>query len=213
MTAPKARIQILSKWPVAGRVKTRLAISADLAAEMQRALLKYLCAEAGKVDSDFQLWLDEIPGSSPDFHCRHLRLQKHGDLGERMAHTADRALMQGRASLLIGSDCPALDSVYLQKACHALAENEFVLAPARDGGYALLGLRHPLPALFENMPWSRPQVAAITLERLAQVGARYQLLDEVRDIDELSDLRTFLKHPHATAILDEALYRKLLEAL
>lgn len=211
----KARIQILSKWPVPGRVKTRLAVdlSAALVAQMQRALLQYVCSEALKVDAETELWLDALPDEPVAMGCRHVYVQQGFDLGARMAYTARTALDQGYASLILGSDCPAINESYLQNAYVALAgQEDIVLGPTEDGGYALLGSKRFVPDIFENMLWSTSQVAAVTIERLQQANIGYQLLAKVRDIDELPDLQDFLQQTQACNILGEALYHKLLTA-
>jgi glycosyltransferase A (GT-A) superfamily protein (DUF2064 family) len=56
-----------------------------------------------------------------------------------------------------------------------------------DGGDYLLGLRRPLPGLFEGIHWSSPGVLAQTLARLEQRPCR--LLTTLQDLDTLADLR------------------------
>jgi len=76
--------------------------------------------------------------------------QRGADLGARMQRALERALRRHRAAILIGSDCPALSPRHLQRAARWLRGGcEAVLAPAEDGGYALIGLRRRMPALFE----------------------------------------------------------------
>jgi glycosyltransferase A (GT-A) superfamily protein (DUF2064 family) len=68
----------------------------------------------------------------------------------------------------------------LRGACDA------VLAPAEDGGYALIGMKRNLPRVFERIPWGEPGVYAITVERLA--GRRWRALRTVWDVDRPEDL-------------------------
>ncbi len=63
-----------------------------------------------------------------------------------------------------------------------------VLGPASDGGYYLLGLREPMPFLFEDMTWSTAQVLPETLSRLAARGIGPAILPELSDIDTPEDL-------------------------
>ena len=54
-------------------------------------------------------------------------------------------LLGRRPAILIGSDCPVLDFREMQRAWRYLRGGyDAVVAPAEDGGYALIGLRRPL---------------------------------------------------------------------
>jgi glycosyltransferase A (GT-A) superfamily protein (DUF2064 family) len=64
-----------------------------------------------------------------------------------------------------------------------------VFAPAEDGGYALVGLARPLPALFAGIDWGTPRVMAATRTRLAACGALARELRTVWDVDVEADLR------------------------
>ena len=76
----------------------------------------------------------------------------------------------------------------LRVAAAGLAGHDAVLHRAEDGGYPLLGLRAFDASLFENMPWSTPVVADLTLQRIAALGWKVWVGDTLRDIDEPADL-------------------------
>ena len=61
-----------------------------------------------------------------------------------------------------------------------------VVAPAEDGGYALIGLRRPLPELFRDIEWGSERVYAETARRLARY--RWRELRTVWDVDRPADL-------------------------
>jgi glycosyltransferase A (GT-A) superfamily protein (DUF2064 family) len=96
------------------------------------------------------------------------------------------------ASLIIGTDAPALDRHRLREAALVLEANDAVVVPALDGGYALLGLSAragTVPELlFSGMTWSTATVMAETRQRLQRLGLRWVELDAVSDIDEAADL-------------------------
>lgn len=189
---------VFAKAPVAGQAKTRLipALGADGAAHLARRLLGHALRQAGGLSAEhWELCV------SPD--TRHpafeqavsdtggrllLTLQGDGDLGERMHRALTRALATHRKALLIGTDAPAITSATLRDAAQALDRHEAVFVPALDGGYALVGLIRPLPALFHGMPWSTPRVMAETRARARQAGVEWVELDPVADIDEPPDL-------------------------
>ena len=52
--------------------------------------------------------------------------------------------------LIVGTDCPALTPAHLQQAADALQTVDVVLIPAEDGGYVLIGLRRPVPEVFNE---------------------------------------------------------------
>ena len=55
----------------------------------------------------------------------------------------------------------------------------------------LIGLRRPLPAVFEGITWSTPQVLMQTRERLRATGASWQELPMLWDVDEPADWARF----------------------
>ena len=187
----------LAKSPVAGRVKTRLQppLSAEQAAALHGLMVKRACSElAGAGLGPVELWVDG-DASAPLFEeCKamgihSLHRQPDGDLGQRMAHIARRALRKHDAVILVGSDCPALDAAYLKAARDALAAAPLVLGPAQDGGYVLAGMRVFRPGLFAKIPWGTAGVLAATLAAAKREGLAAAQLPPLPDIDRPEDLR------------------------
>ncbi|MDO8384828.1 MAG: TIGR04282 family arsenosugar biosynthesis glycosyltransferase [Polaromonas sp.] len=191
------RLVIFAKAPQPGAVKTRLipALGADGAAALARAMLDHTLQQALAAGLDtVQLCMSPAPGE-PAWHGVALpagvtcTAQGDGDLGERMDRAIQRALaLDTGPVLLIGTDCPALDSDHLREAARQLAQHDAVLQPVADGGYVLIGLQAPCPAIFRDMAWSTPVVAADTLQRLAALGLRVWQGPVLHDIDEAADL-------------------------
>ncbi len=191
------RLVIFAKAPQPGAVKTRLipALGADGAAALARAMLAHTLQQALAAGLDaVELCVSPAPG---DPAWRSVALpagvdctaQGEGDLGERMDRAMQRALgLRQGPVLLIGTDCPALDSGHLREAARQLAHHDAVLLPVADGGYVLIGLRAPCPAIFTNMAWSTSTVAAETLQRLSALGLRVWQGPVLHDIDEAADL-------------------------
>ncbi len=85
--------------------------------------------------------------------------QPDGDLGVRLISAMDYGFASGADLVLfLGGDCPGITRSYLEEAEAALAESDMVIAGALDGGYVLLGLRRPVAAVFEVIPWSSDAV-------------------------------------------------------
>jgi rSAM/selenodomain-associated transferase 1 len=196
---PRGRIIIFAREPLPGQCKTRLipAIGPIAAARLQAQMISHALHQAAASNlCPVELW--RAPPSVGDFflHCRRqygitLQHQRGADLGWRM-HNAINSRQSGcRAAwaLLIGSDCPFIDSDYLQKAALQLAAGtDAVLGPAEDGGYVLIGLQRTHPAVFANLPWGSNRVLSITRRRISHLGWHMALLTPLPDIDLPEDL-------------------------
>jgi rSAM/selenodomain-associated transferase 1 len=77
--------------------------------------------------------------------------QGGGDLGARMARVVRYLVARGFAAVVIvGADSPTLPLRHLRAAIRLLgtAATDGVIGPSEDGGYYLIALRAPCPALF-----------------------------------------------------------------
>lgn len=189
-------IAVFARAPVPGQAKTRLIprLGAQGAAELHRKLVERTLATAADADTG-PIYLCCAPDAEHPFfeECRTrfgvtLLVQKGQDLGARMLHTFE-SLTRSGASLLIGCDCPAMTREDLRLAADALrAGEDAAFLPTEDGGYALIGLRRPCPAPFENLPWGSDRVMALTRARMAEAGLRWRELRLVWDVDRPEDL-------------------------
>jgi len=190
------RIVIFAKAPHPARVKTRLipALGEAGAARLAERMLRHALEAAWTADiGPVELCVDPPPDSA-DWYSFQLppgvqtSAQGEGDLGARMARAAQRSLDSHQRVLLIGTDCPQLDAQTLRDAALLLDTHHAVMHPAHDGGYVLLGLSIFHSSLFDDMPWSTPQIAALTRERMAALGWRAAVGRTLADIDEPADL-------------------------
>jgi len=98
------------------------------------------------------------------------------------------ALRSHSFAILIGSDCPELGRADLRRAARWLQGGcDVVLAPAEDGGYALIGARRPRD-IFSGVEWGSSSVYASTTARLDKAGLRWRALRTVWDVDRPADL-------------------------
>ena len=171
-------VLVFSRAPVPGQVKTRLVPrlgewgAARLHARLTRHALRTARAAA----------------CGPVEHYDTSK-QRGADLGERMHHALTRALRSHRGAMVIGADCPALRPPDLRRAARWLAGGcDVVLAPAEDGGYALIAARRVSPLLFSGVAWGGPEVYAATVRKLVSLGYRWRALGAVWDVDRPSDL-------------------------
>jgi len=212
------RVAVFARWPKPGAVKTRLspALPGPLALDLYRAMLRDALASAGEAGAveRFLYWADAPAGGdleAPDGFVT--RRQRGGDLGERLTDALGELLAGPDArAVVIGADCPELTPPILREAFDALASADLVLGPASDGGYYLLGLRRPAPALFASIAWGTASVLEQTLERARGSGLETVLLGGLADLDTPDDLVRFAaRHalssdgtgPHTVAALRE----------
>ncbi len=207
-------VLVFARAPIAGRAKTRLipALGPAGAAAFQAALtLRAL--ETARAAGIGPVRLCCAPDAGHPFFadCRDRRAvelrDQHGvDLGERMHRALAATLGETAGAILIGTDIPLIDADYLGRAAAALQSgHEAVFGPVEDGGYGLVGLRRPLPGLFESVPWGTSGVWDATRERLRVLGCDWRALPRLWDIDEAVDLeRLAREYPALHAELDKS---------
>jgi uncharacterized protein len=197
---PCDRLLIFARRPVPGRVKTRLCppCSPEQAAAVYDACLRDVIAAAARARAAVEVRYDAEPGAADYFAAEYPLLRRSaqaaGDLGERMADAFDGAFAAGaRRVVLIGSDSPTLPDGVHGAAFQHLEDGDAVLGPTTDGGYYLVGIAAGAwpraSRLFEQVPWSTPDVYTVTLERAAAVGLALRVLPGWYDIDVAGDLR------------------------
>ena len=104
-----------------------------------------------------------------------------------MAHAFDAALIRADTAIIVGSDIAQIDTSIIEHAFAALSSHDYVIGPALDGGYYLLGMKRPSPELFRDMEWSTNQVAKITQERILETGGTVAFAPTLSDIDYADD--------------------------
>jgi rSAM/selenodomain-associated transferase 1 len=191
-------VAIMAKVPAAGRVKTRLCppLTPDQAAGLARCFLQDRLEQLGGVAAVTPVVAFTPAGLEAELRAflpGEVRLvaQEGADLGARLDRILTDLLTESRAGgIAIDADSPTLPTDYLRQACVRLAEAtaDVVLGPCEDGGYYLIGLRRPAPALFREMPWSTAAVLDETVARARRLGLRLALLPPWFDVDRGEDL-------------------------
>ncbi|WP_439581675.1 TIGR04282 family arsenosugar biosynthesis glycosyltransferase [Dyadobacter bucti] len=179
-----------------GKVKTRLAatIGDQQALEVYRRLVTHTLKQVNMPEHDIFLYFsDSLHNDLPIIESRSsLRLQKGDDLGERMLNAFEEVFgSSAEKALIIGTDCPGLDSSIIDEAFRALDTHQVVIGPATDGGYYLLGMQKFQQCLFEDIPWSTSEVLELTLQKCVRNKLTYTLLKELSDIDDENDLNAW----------------------
>lgn len=192
-------VAVMAKVPGASPVKSRLhaALTAERATELYRCfLLDRLDAVAGLegVSPVVAFTPEEAEGAMKELVPAgfHLVPQRGRDLGERLSGLLTALIERGHAgAIAIDSDSPTLPMRYVTEAARVLADakGDVVLGPCEDGGYYLVGLGSPQPALFEGIPWSTDAVFAMTLDKGRARGLSVHVLPRWFDVDTEADLR------------------------
>ncbi len=194
--ADARRLIVFTRYPRPGEVKTRLipVLGPHGAADLQRLMTEHVVREAVRVQRRMGAAVEVRYAGGTEALMRQwlgvdCRPQTDADLGARMSDALAEALAGGaRSAVIVGSDCPSVTAGLLCGAFLALEHADVVLGPAADGGYYLVGLRRPAPALFDGMHWGTADVLARTLERARALGLRTELVAELADVDEPVDL-------------------------
>lgn len=193
------QVVVLAKAPVPGRVKTRLCppLTPDQAAALARAaLLDTMDAVRASGARRRVLALQGGPGrwarSGFDVIGQH-----PGDLGARLAGAVDDAWRRTPLPVLVvGMDTPQVRGADLDRAAAPLLARRpgadggpslSVLGPAEDGGYWAIGVRRPLPGMFDGVPMSTDHTGAAQLARLRALGVRCTVVGAMRDVDRVED--------------------------
>lgn len=192
-----AALGVMCKAPRAGAAKTRLAavVGPEAAARLAACFLRDVAAAIeGAPDTlgrrGYGVYAPEGSEAAlrdilpPSFG---LVLQDDADFGMALASAARRLLDAGHdCAVLINADSPTLPSRLLVEAVERLRRtgDRVVLGPAVDGGYYLIGLKAPHPALFRDIPWSTAGVYGRTVERARAIGLDVDALPVWYDVDD-----------------------------
>lgn len=182
---------IFTRDAVLGKVKTRLA--KEIGDETTLKIYKKLLQHTKEVSIDIQaakfIFYTDTINTNDLWTAPYIKKEQHGsDLGLRMYNAIQEILNLGyKKVVLIGSDNMEITQTIIAKAFEKLASNNYVLGPALDGGYYLIGCTTNNKKLFLNKNWSTSTVLEDTLNDLKNVP--YYLLKTLNDIDTIHDLK------------------------
>ena len=185
---------VFQKNAILGKVKTRLASGMGelRALEIYRHLIQLTYSALEDVPVTVWTYFSDFIPETVNTSIEKSFVQEGQDLGERMANAFARSFELGMDKVvLIGTDCPTLQSNHLNEAFEALTHSDLVLGPATDGGYYLIGMNRRADYLFEGITWSTSQVLSETLNVASQHGLTTTLLHELDDIDTQEDWQRY----------------------
>ena len=199
----RRRLLVFARLPQEGRVKTRLAqsLGGDAALAVYKAMLVDVLARLEPLRSSISieiLWTAEGEVSGTElrehFGDHELSRQAGETLGERlqMAFSERIFFHEAETVIAVGVDEPALTAADVSNAFDLLESCEWVVGPAMDGGYWLIGCRGGAfrSSVFRDIPWGTSDVLESTLAAIRAMKRTLALLPQRRDVDDLEDLRT-----------------------
>lgn len=189
----KNKLIIFAKQPKLGKVKTRLAstIGDEKTLKIYFELLEVTKNVTSVIDAEKIVYWDELRDGHPnefEFGYQN-RIQTTGELGFKMENAFQYEFnLSARKIVIIGTDCPYLTKDIFEVAYSELDHVDFVVGPALDGGYYLLGMKEFSPFIFHSIPWSTKDVLSLTIESIRKNNKTFALLKELSDIDDINDL-------------------------
>lgn len=221
----KQHLIIFTRYPEAGKTKTRLipALGAEGAASLHRRMTEHTLSQVRQLHQMFA----KLDPPNPPFKGGHggisfeiryaggdLQLmqdwlgtdlvyqsQGEGDLGQRMVRSLEAFESGAEQVVIIGSDCPDLNTQILAQAFKHLYSHDLVLGPALDGGYYLIGLRCLIKELFTNIDWGTARVLQQTIEVAQQLNLSVADLPPLADVDRPEDLSIWEKIVNSNSYL------------
>lgn len=203
LVGSKNLLLIFTRNPVLGKCKTRLAatVGNEAALEIYKFLLQHTVnftkdlPAAKQVYYSEEIWKDDIW----DLTFYDKRLQVGHDLGARMANAFQDGFASGfEKIIIIGSDMHDLQQSDIEAAFSSLEKDNFVIGPADDDGYYLLGMNTFKAGLFQSKAWGTSKVLEATLKDLQD--EKVALLNVRNDVDVYEDIENeeafypFVKH-------------------
>ena len=188
----KNLLLIFTRNPELGKVKTRLA--KDVGDQAALDIYKFLLDHTVSITEDLPItkevyYSEKIHENDIWDSTIYQKKQQLGeDLGDRMLHAFATGFNNGYSNIIIiGSDMYDITSEDILEAFKKLDTNDFVIGPAEDGGYYLLGMRKLEPAIFANKVWGTNSVLKDTLQDLDKESK--VLLEVKNDVDYYSDIK------------------------
>lgn len=201
---PPQRLLVFARLPELGRVKTRLA--ADLGDEralaIYEAMLRDLIASIGESTPETEIEFLWPPTRNANgallrraFAHHAVAMQTGADLSDRLTMAfAERFFFHRTEKIIaIGADDPKLPRALIDHAFAVLDSCEYVIGPAADGGYYLIGCRALSfeVEVFHGIDWGSSSVFETTLQKIGTNQRTVAVLPERYDLDVVEDLKRY----------------------
>ncbi|MBC5825959.1 MAG: TIGR04282 family arsenosugar biosynthesis glycosyltransferase [Candidatus Eremiobacteraeota bacterium] len=205
---------VVARRPEPGKVKTRLAagIGPSAACRLYAAFLEDISTEFATAPYAFAFAVapsesnfgffgnDTFPQVGKSFNDRLLNIFKK------------KASLFPKGILIMGSDSPQVPAAWIENGFAMLDKSDVVLGPSEDGGYWIIGLKHPHD-IFSGITMSTQYVYAQTCAKAQSLNLQVGRLPETFDIDTAEDLDRLRIHLESSPIDQCAATRRVLDTL
>jgi rSAM/selenodomain-associated transferase 1 len=191
---------IMAKYPLKGKVKTRLvpSLEPELAAGLYEAVM------LDTINTLDRMYFEKAIFYHPPMHQAYFKditgpewqlfPQTGKDLGQRLTNAFLGVKNRGFPVVILGSDSPALMPEYIIEAILLLHEgNDISLGPAEDGGFYLIGIRDvsstPVKKILNDVRWSSQFAMQDVVENINKAGKKVAYTPEWFDLDTEEDLK------------------------
>ena len=201
---PPSRLLVFARLPERGKVKTRLArdLGDDRTLALYDAMLRDLFANLGASNAGLEIEVLWAPTESANgealaeaFPGYALAMQSGNTLGDRLCMAfSERFFFHWTQKIVaIGVDEPSLTRELIEHAAALLDSCDWVVGPAADGGYYLIGCRAAAfsSAIFRDVEWGTDRVFAETMGKIRTWQTSVAVLPLRRDLDGIDDLRAY----------------------
>jgi rSAM/selenodomain-associated transferase 1 len=187
---------VLSKAPVAGKVKTRLMpeYTAEQAANLHMQMTEAVMAKVCNMFDEVWLAVDDVEHqffhSLQQKHACRLQYQGLGNLGQRLNTLAAASFADSdKPVMFLGTDSPHVSMSRYQQVTSSIQHDDIVIGPVEDGGYDLIAMRKHTPGVFDAVDWSSSTVFDKTIHNINKLELSVKVLDLSFDLDNAVDLR------------------------
>lgn len=176
-----------------GKVKTRLAatIGDTKALQVYLKLIGYTKKIIDPLSSAKQIWYSSWIEKNDiwDSKSYEKRKQLEGDLGERISFSFKKSFdnPEVKKVIIIGTDCAEITTSLINEAFVSIETHDFVLGPAVDGGFYLLGMNKFYPEIFHQIEWSTGTVFSKIVHKMNALNKSIDILPALNDIDTFED--------------------------
>lgn len=207
-------IAVMAKKPTAGRSKTRLTphLDAESAAGVSHSMIvDTVAALQGRDDCTTFIAADSEDGAqwfAERFPTHRILVQRGETLGERLDGVLTDLIEAGfEQAYAVNSDSPDLPAGHLAAAFGTLDDDgtDIVFGPTEDGGYYLIGWKHPWHQVVLDVEMSTSSVLEDSLTVAESISASVALAPSWYDIDDVGDLERF----QSTAVMSGRAYETL----
>lgn len=208
------------KYPIGGRVKTRLAaeLGEQAAVELYKNFVLDMLSTIRQINMPIRICYQQEPNGDKMKEWlgdQYTYIAQTGlNLGQRMKNALAKSFEENiTRTILIGSDIPDLPAGLLIRALHSLESHDAVIGPSSDGGYYLIGFSqdHFLPEAFDDISWSTDSVFKQTLDVLRGYACNVHILPKWFDVDTEADLNELIDRNRNTIFNKSKTFKYLLQ--